>query len=288
MSAVVPSGLVSTAHSRRVVSFYGRLLPRLRRTPDSLAMHLGFWDGETESHAEAAVNMNRVLSKRVELRPGERVLDAGCGFGGSAIWLAEEVGAKVVGVNLAPDQIYHARRLAYLRGLSHRVAFEREDFTRTSFPDESFDVVWAVESVCHTGDKPGFLSEARRLLKPDGRLVVADFFRTGRSFEADEERLLREWLSGWAVPDLATVGIFCELARHAGFADLRFEDATANVWPSLRRIRRRAVAGYPAAGLVRAMGLGNPEHVSLARAGLRQYEALRRGLWLYGIFAATV
>jgi hypothetical protein len=47
------------------------------------------------------------------------------------------------------------------------------------------------------------------------------------------------------------------------------------------------MAGYPAAGMMRAMGLGNPANVSLARAGLRQYEAFRRGLWLYGILTAS-
>lgn len=183
----------------------------------------------------------------------------------------------------------HARalpgRAAFLNGLSGLLSFEREDFTGTSFPDGSFDVVWAVESVCHAADKNTFLSEAKRLLAPGGRLVVADFFRFGHPFEASEESLLGEWLSGWAVPNLATAGEFREFARRAGFDNVRFKDATADVWPSLRRIRRRAMAAYPAAGLMKRIGLGN--RMSLARAGLRQYEAFRRGLWLYGMFAAT-
>lgn len=276
------------ANERRILSFYGRPHPRgVRRYGSPLSMHLGFWNGNTESHAEALENMNRELAKRADLRAGERVLDAGCGYGASAMWLAREVGVEVVGVNISPEQIYHARRAAYLNGLSGLLTFEREDFTRTSFPDASFEVVWAAESVCHAASKPDFISEARRLLRPGGRLVLADFFRFGRPFEPDEEALLHKWLSGWAVPDLAVVGEFREFARLAGFTDIRFEDATANVWPSLRRIRRRALAGYPAAGMMRAMGLGNPANVSVARAGLLQYEALRRGLWLYGILTAS-
>ncbi len=117
------------------------------------------------------------------------MLDAGCGLGGSAIWLAQQFGAEVVGVNLVASQVYRARRSAYRHGVSDRVRFERRDFTRTGFPEGNFDVVWAIESICHTSDKPAFLVEARRLLKPGGRLVVADLFRTQRPFSVDDEKL---------------------------------------------------------------------------------------------------
>jgi tocopherol O-methyltransferase len=260
---------------RRVVSFYAQPHPRnFRRGGVSLSMHLGYWDGKTSSHVEALENMNRQLAKRVGLQAGERVLDAGCGYGASAVWLAREVGAEVVGVNIAPDQVYYARRLAHRRGLSESLSFERADFTCTPFPDGSFDVVWALESVCHTSDKEAFFIEAKRLLAPGGRLVVADFLRTTRAFE--EEDMFHEWLSGWAVPDLATPEEFEEHARRAGFGDVRLEDLTAGVWPSSRRLYRRALAGYPVSLLQRSLLPG-------VLAGIRQYRALQRGLWLYGV-----
>jgi len=250
-------------------------------------MHLGFWDERTGSNARALTNMDRALAERAGIRPGDRVLDAGCGFGRSAVWLAGEFGAEVVGVNLAPGQVYRARRLAYRRGVSDGVTFERKDFARTGFQQESFDVVWALESICHTHDKPGFLAEARRLLKPGGRLVVADFFRSGRPFDAENERLLRSWLSGWAVPDLATGEEFEELVRLAGFTGVRSEDMTANVWPSARRLYRRALVGYPATALLRVLRLRGDGHLSGARSGLEQHQALQRGLWSYGIFTGA-
>ncbi len=193
------------ARDRRVARFYEGALPGLfgpARDCASAAIHLGFWDVGTRNHREAAVNANRVLASKVGLRPGERVLDAGCGAGGSAVWLARELGARVVGVNLSPSQIHRARRLAHSQGVSDRVSFGRQDFAATTFPNEGFDVVWAQESVCHVEDKEPFLREASRLLKPGGRVVVADRFRCARPFGAEEEALLGHWLSGWAVPDL--------------------------------------------------------------------------------------
>ncbi len=277
-------------YDRRVVRFYEGALPGFfgsARDSASAAIHLGFWDGGTRDHREAAVNANRVLASRVALRSGERVLDAGCGAGASAVWLARELGARVLGVNLSPGQIHRARRLAHAQGVSGRVAFERQDFTATTFPDESFDVVWAQESVCHIEDKADFLSEAARLLRPGGRIVVADRFRSARPFGAEEEELLKGWLAGWAVPDLPTAGEFVEAARQAGLSDVRGEDATADVWPSLARMRLRALAGYSSAMALRRLGLCTGAQLAGIGAGLRQYEALRRGLWSYAVFTAT-
>lgn len=138
--------------------------------PDNLAVHFGYTDQSTRSHTDALKNMNRVLADRVQIQSGERVLDAGCGVGGSSFWLAKERGAEVVGITLAPGQVGKARSYAARRRLADRVHFEVADFTATPFPDASFDVVWAVESLCHAPDKAAFYQEAARLL--DRKSVV--------------------------------------------------------------------------------------------------------------------
>lgn len=277
------------SRDRRVLRFYERALPgvfRLGKDPASAAIHLGFWDGETRGRREASVNASRALSSRARIGAGERVLDAGSGAGAGAVWLAREIGAEVVGINLSPAQIYASRRLAHRQGVSHLASFERRDFTSTTFPDESFDVVWAVESICHTEKKAKFLAEAARLLKPGGRIAVADRFRTSRDLEAEDEKLLRRWLASWTLPDLPTGAEFVEAARRSGLQNSRLEDATADVWPSLRSLHRRALLGYPAARALRAAGLCDDEQLAAVRAGMDQFEALGRGLWFYGTFTA--
>ncbi|HET9257852.1 MAG TPA: methyltransferase domain-containing protein [Pseudonocardiaceae bacterium] len=255
--------------------------------PDNLAVHFGYTDSTTRSHTDALKNMNRVLADRVRIQPGERVLDAGCGVGGSSLWLARERGAEVVGITLAHGQVAKARRYATRRKLASRVRFEVADFTATPFPDASFDVVWAVESLCHAPEKAAFYQEAARLLRPGGRVVVADFIRAGRPLDATGERLLHEWLTGWAVPDIDTPGEHTQNLEAAGFVDTRLDDVTAHTRPSLRRLYRMAYWTYPLAVLGHKKGIRSDVQHGNVIASIRQYEALRHNAWFYSILSAT-
>ena len=255
--------------------------------PDNLAVHFGYTDETTRSHTDALKNMNRVLADRVQVKPGERVLDAGCGVGGSSLWLAKERRADVVGITLAARQVDKARSYAARRGLANRVRFEVSDFTATPFPDASFDVVWAVESLCHAPQKAAFYQEAARVLRPGGRVVVADFVRAGRPLDATGERLLHEWLSGWAVPDIDTPGEHTEHLAAAGFVDTRLDDVTAHTRPSLRRLYRMACWTYPLAVYGHVKGVRSAVQHGNVIASIRQYQALRHGAWFYSILSAT-
>jgi tocopherol O-methyltransferase len=254
---------------------------------DNLAVHFGYTDDSTRSHTDALKNMNRVLADRVRIQPGERVLDAGCGVGGSSLWLAAERNAEVVGITLAARQAAMARSNAVRRGLTSRVHFEVADFTATPFPDASFDVVWAVESLCHAPHKAAFYREAARLLRPGGRVVVADFVRTARPVDPIGEQLLREWLQGWAVPDIDSSGEHLAHLAAAGFTEPRLDDVTVHTRPSLRRLYRMAYWTYPLAVLGRLTGIRSKVQHGNVIASVRQYQALRHGAWFYGILSAA-
>ena len=99
----------------------------------NLAIHYGYWDEATRSHSQALINMNRVLADTAAIAPGERVLDAGCGIGGSSIWLAENRGVRVTGITLSDLQVSQARHNAAQRGVSDRVDFQTADFFATPF-----------------------------------------------------------------------------------------------------------------------------------------------------------
>lgn len=282
----------STSSRQRdaVIAYYDqtwldyRLFWLNRRT---LSVHFGYTDATTRGHTDTLLNMNRVLADRAAIQPGARVLDAGCGVGGSSMWLAQARGAVVVGITPVASQVARARRFAEARKLRDRVSFEQADYTNAPFPDASFDVVWALESLCHAPDKAAFYREAARLLRPGGRLVVAEYFRAARPLNASGERLLHQWLDGWAIPDLDTRAEHVAHAAAAGLADTRIDDITAHTRPSLHRLAQLTRWAYPLAVIGRAVGIRSAIQHGNVIGSLRQYQALDRDLWFYGILAAT-
>jgi cyclopropane fatty-acyl-phospholipid synthase-like methyltransferase len=252
------------------------------------AIHFGYWDADTRSHAESLTHMNRALAGRIGVMPGQRILDAGCGVGGSAVWLAQQYDVEVVGITPVAGQVAQARRFAHEQGVSERVSFYPQDYTRTTFPDASFDVIWSLESLCHAPDKRLFLAEARRLLRPGGRLGVVEYFRAARPLPPHGEALLHSWLSGWAIPDLATGEEIVGWSRAAGFGDVLLEDLTPHVRPSLRRLGWMAALMWPGSVVLHALRLRSATQQGNVRGARDQYRALQRGLWFYGTVMACI
>lgn len=250
------------------------------------ALHAGYHDEATDGHAAAVENLNRVLADAVDLGPDDRVVDCGCGVGGSSVWLAERRGATVHGVDLVPMQLADARALAVERGVRDSVAFARQDFTTTAYPDGAFDVVWAIESVCHVAEKAEFAAEAARLLGEDGRLVMADAFRTPEPMTPDEQAAMNRWLDGWAVPNLATAEGFREALVDHGFEDVRLRDVTEHVLPSSRRLYLASRLFGPLERALNWVGYRSDAQTDNRVAARYQYETLRDGLWTYRIVTA--
>jgi tocopherol O-methyltransferase len=255
--------------------------------PSNYAIHFGYWDATTRTHRQALNNLNATLAQRIGIRRGQCILDAGCGVGGSAIWLAKTFGVEVVGITPVLSQVERAQRFARKHQVSNLVSFRQADYGQTSFPNASFDVVWAVESVCHAADKRAFYAEASRLLRPGGRLGMVEYMRSARPMPPRDEALLHRWLSGWAIPDLATREEHQHWAIASGFVDCELADITPQVRRSLRRLHRIASAAWPSALLARVIRLrSEAQHGNIVGARV-QYRALNRALWLDGIFTAT-
>ena len=255
--------------------------------PQNRAIHFGYWEKHTRSHAQSLLAMNRVLASHLGIRSGQRILDAGCGVGGSAIWLAKTYDVQVVGITPVASQVARAHRYAQEQGVADQVSFEQQDYTHTAFSDASFDVVWAMESLCHAPDKRLVLAEARRLLRPGGRVGIVEYMRTRRPHASAGEALLHSWLSGWAIPDLATAAEWLEWTQDVGLHNVQLVDLTPNVRPSLRRLYWLAVLTWPVAFPLHALGLRSEMQHGNMRGAFDQYHALRRGLWFYALLTAT-
>jgi len=259
-----------------------RLLWMTLRNP---AIHFGYWDEATRRHGQSLDNMNRVMADIARVCPGDRVLDAGCGVGGAAFWLAQNRGALVQGITIVPSQAFRARRSAISRR-GCRASFSCQDYCRTAFADETFDVVWAQESVCHADDKAAFLTEASRLLRPGGRLVMADYARAPRVRAGEDERLLTSWLRAWAIPSIPTAEDLAGWAQDAALEEVLMRNVTAAVEPSLRRLHRLVKVLSPGASLLHRLGLRSEVQHANVTGSAAMWAALQLDLWSYTILSA--
>ena len=143
-----------------------------------------------------------------QLPPGSKVLDVGCGIGGSARILARDYGLDVLGISISPGQIQRARELTE-PGLSCQFAVM--DALDLDLADASFAAVWSVEAGPHMPDKQRYADELLRVLAPGGRLAVADWNRRDPAdgpLDWRERWVMRQLLDQWAHPEFASIAGF--------------------------------------------------------------------------------
>jgi ubiquinone/menaquinone biosynthesis C-methylase UbiE len=117
----------------------------------------------------------RSAIRALQLPPGSRGLDAGCGIGLQALLLAEAVGpaGHVTGLDLSPQFLVHAREITEEAGLSERISFQQGDVNRLPFDDQTFDWVWSANCVGYAPLEPlALLRELTRVTKPGGNVVI--------------------------------------------------------------------------------------------------------------------
>lgn len=261
------------------------------------SIHYGYFEPEHRTgltvlgydHGAANVRLKEVLADAAGIVEGTEVLDAGCGIGETACWLAEHRGARVTGLNITDTQIKNGRRMAGERGLTDRTAFRHDDFTEmATVSDDAFDVVWGLESVCYAPEKRDFLAQARRVLRPGGTLMVADGFMGKRDLSPRERRWMETYLEGWAVPNFAHHEDFVADAEDLGFENVEYRDVTEAVLPSSKFLYLWALAYLPIGWLYRRLGRLTDVQYKNVLAARTQYKALRDRVWVYGIVTAAL
>jgi tocopherol O-methyltransferase len=137
-------------------------------------LHHGYWIRGDESKEKAQLQLIEHLAQLAGVKRGADILDIGCGFGASSIYLAKHFNATVTGITISPVQVEMANQAAALERLDAKFLLmdaEAMDFQR------QFDVLWSVESISHYQNLPGFFASAAKLLKPGGTFAITDWFK---------------------------------------------------------------------------------------------------------------
>eukprot|EP00250_Pteridium_aquilinum_P026531 c3314_g1_i1 orf=362-1411(-) len=216
-------------------------------------MHHGFYEpglplsaALSADHTAAQVRMIEEsldwagISDQENAKP-QRILDVGCGIGGSSRHLARKYGAQVVGITLSPNQAKRATELTSSAGLSDKVNFQVADALNQPFPDEHFDFVWSMESGEHMPDKGKFMSELVRVTKPGGQILIVTWCHrelspNEKTLKANEQELLDKICDSYYLPAWCATSKYVSIAQSMGLQDIKSADWSKHIspfWPAV-------------------------------------------------------
>lgn len=220
---------------------------------------------------------------------GAKVLDVGCGFGGTSRYLAKALGPKshVTGITLSPNQVQRGTELAVEQSVASNTHFTVMNALAMDFPDNSFDIVWACESGEHMPDKKAYISEMMRVLKPGGKFVMACWSQRDDSVKPFDKRdrrdldyLYEEWthpffisIPAWAKL-MEDTGVVVSPVKTADWVDSTIASWRHSIW----------VGAYDPRGWIFKPRI----YMKLFRDVYcleRMHRAFKRGLMEYGMFA---
>lgn len=200
----------------------------------------------------SVARMTAEVGARLAPRPGGHYAEGGCGVGGNLIaWAQATPDTTWVGCTVTPAQAAAAADLIAAAGLAARVQVRVGDYQAWSDPPATYDGCVFLESLCYAPDPAVVLAEAARIVRPGGRLVIADGFRWREPATAAEAARFAAWCAAWRLPGLATRDALTAALQATGWHLQAWEDWSRAVQPSVRRLRRLAWLAAPVVALGR-------------------------------------
>lgn len=158
-----------------------------------------------------------------------KVLDVGCGLGGSSRMLADRFNCQVTGIDLCEEYVSTAQKLSELVGLTDQTEFIHGDALNLPFKDSSFDIVWTQHVQMNIADKAKFYSEIKRVLNDEGALVYYDIFKKGK----EDVNYPLPWANNASISFLESIQLVDALLNNLGFVKLQTSDQTNKAKNSL-------------------------------------------------------
>ena len=187
-------------------------------------IHHGYWIRGDESKETAQIQLIDHLAQLANIKTGWRILDIGCGFGGSSLYLAKKYGGSVTGITISPVQVQMAKEAAAKTNLD--ASFFLMDAEEMQFA-QPFDLLWSVESISHYHDPRKFFASAVKFLKPGGCFALTDWFQKENLSPADKKKFIAPIEKGMMV-ELHGMNDYSDFLVSSGLQIVHRQDLTLN------------------------------------------------------------
>ena len=238
--------VVTTTATNDFQRYYEEAGPDYAAWSPAFNMHFGYYRRGLNPFARETQleQMNREILARLNVTKlhSPRILDLGCGLAATLRSISRQCPhAELTGITLVPWQLTEATRLnrsgPESTPATKAIEIQLANYEATPLPSSDYDALYAVESSCyaHAPGKDRFLAEAFRLLRPGGRLVVADGFLNG-PLNRIQGPICRTLCKCWAIETLGEIHAFRATLERLGFTDIRIEPAQSRVTLSVMQV----------------------------------------------------
>lgn len=247
-------------------------------------IHHGFYEPNVSlSPLKAQEELIKQCIRLLDIQPHSRILDVGCGMGATSLYLSTHYFATVHGISISEKQIEIAKKEAML-SKNESVHFKVEDaLSLTSFPENSFDLIWSLESCEQFCNKTLFLQNAYQKLKPGGQLMLATWCSDQEEYEGLLAKKYKKLCEAFDLPYMPTLQHYQSLLTQQGFHIKTCQDWSDHVKQSWN-IGLSLVNAYSFLKLIRLSGIRG---FLFSRQVRLMQEAFYTGRVRYGVFIAT-
>lgn len=222
-----------------IIDFYDAATIDYKFWSKDFNMHFGYYipfKNNPFKRNKMLNEMNNQVLKRLKLnKDRSSLIDLGCGVGGTMKYALKNFkGITAFGVTLSKFQVNRGN--TFLKQLKGSIL--NENYNNTSFKSNTFDGALAIESFCHSGHDKQSFKEAYRILKPNGRFVIADAFLKKEVPELcyGAHYAYKKLCSHWSLERLASIKTVKNNLKELGFKNIKIEDVSFKVAPSVLHV----------------------------------------------------